>query len=143
MMLFNVQEVWSYEEIRKETDIPEKDLMRAMQSLALGKITQRVLSKEPKTKEIEPNHSFSVNDHFTSKLFRVKILSGDDPLLYFFLYVCFVCSCFSCGCLSYCCRIFLCFCCVCSCFLSFRCFFVCRRCLCCRLSVFKRCVCCR
>jgi hypothetical protein len=26
--------------------------MRALQSLALGKITQRVLTKEPKTKEI-------------------------------------------------------------------------------------------
>lgn len=75
LMLFNGQDGWTYEEIRKETDIPDKDLMRAMQSLALGKITQRVLSKEPKTKDIEPNHSFVINDQFTSKLFRVKIQS--------------------------------------------------------------------
>ena len=32
--------------------MPERDLMRAIQSLALGKMTQRVLTKEPKTKEI-------------------------------------------------------------------------------------------
>ncbi|ESN98219.1 hypothetical protein HELRODRAFT_84693 [Helobdella robusta] len=73
LMLFNSRDVWTYEEIKNETDIPERDLMRSVQSLALGKITQRVLTKDPKTKEIEPNHSFTVNDQFTSKLFRVKI----------------------------------------------------------------------
>ena len=41
-----------FQEIKSETDIPEKDLMRAIQSLAIGKIAQRVLQKEPKTKEI-------------------------------------------------------------------------------------------
>lgn len=40
------------QEIRSETDIPEKDLMRAIQSLAVGKIAQRILHKEPKNKEI-------------------------------------------------------------------------------------------
>jgi cullin 3 len=39
----------------------------------MGKATQRILAKEPKAKEIENNHIFSVNDGFTSKLFRVKI----------------------------------------------------------------------
>jgi cullin 3 len=73
LMLFNTKESWTYEEIKNETDIPERDLMRSMQSLALGKITQRVLSKDPKTKDIEADHIFTVNDQFTSKLFRVKI----------------------------------------------------------------------
>lgn len=73
LMLFNNKDSWTYEEIKNETDIPERDLMRAIQSLALGKITQRVLSKDPKTKDIEPDHTFAVNDQFTSKLFRVKI----------------------------------------------------------------------
>ena len=41
-----------FQEIKNETDIPEKDLIRAVQSLAIGKITQRVLQKEPKTKDI-------------------------------------------------------------------------------------------
>ncbi|KAH3808321.1 hypothetical protein DPMN_136674 [Dreissena polymorpha] len=73
LMLFNNREKWTYEEIRSETDIPEKDLMRAIQSLAVGKLAQRILHKEPKNKEIEPSHFFTVNDQFTSKLFRVKI----------------------------------------------------------------------
>ncbi|XP_070538855.1 cullin-3-like [Ptychodera flava] len=73
LMLFNTREQCSYEEVAQETDIPSRDLIRALQSLACGKPTQRVLSKEPKSKEIEPNDTFTVNDHFTSKLHRVKI----------------------------------------------------------------------
>ena len=52
LMMFNAKDRRTYEEIKAETDIPEKDLIRALQSLALGKVSQRVLSKEPKTKEI-------------------------------------------------------------------------------------------
>eukprot|EP00914_Ancora_sagittata_P003971 GHVO01008697.1.p1 GENE.GHVO01008697.1~~GHVO01008697.1.p1 ORF type:complete len:170 (+),score=25.70 GHVO01008697.1:2-511(+) len=73
LMLFNNRDRWTYEEMKNESDIPERDLMRAVQSLALGKITQRVLMKEPKTKEIEGSHIFMVNEQFTSKLHRVKI----------------------------------------------------------------------
>lgn len=58
------------QEILNETDVPEKDLVRALQSLAMGKPTQRVLIKHPKTKDIEPAHQFYVNDAFTSKLHR-------------------------------------------------------------------------
>lgn len=58
------------QEILNETDVPEKDLIRALQSLAMGKATQRVLIKHPKTKEIEPSNQFYVNDSFTSKLHR-------------------------------------------------------------------------
>lgn len=42
-------------------------------SLAMGKQNQRILIKNPKTKEIEPDHIFTINDSFTSKLVRVKI----------------------------------------------------------------------
>lgn len=73
LMLFNNRDKWTYDEIQSETDIPEKDLMRAIQALAVGKIGQRILCKEPKNKEIEPSHIFCVNDQFTSKLIRVKI----------------------------------------------------------------------
>lgn len=73
LMLFNNRDRLLYEEIASETDIPEKDLVRALQSLAMGKPTQRILVKSPKTKDIEPNHTFTVNDSFTSKLYRVKI----------------------------------------------------------------------
>ncbi|PNF42189.1 Cullin-3 [Cryptotermes secundus] len=73
LMLFNNRDKLNYEEIQSETDIPERDLIRALQSLAMGKATQRILIKTPKTKDIEPNHIFFVNDSFTSKLHRVKI----------------------------------------------------------------------
>ena len=62
--------------MQQETNIPERDLLRAIQSLALGKVAQRILTKEPKTEEIQPDHTFTVNDNFTSKLFRVKIQTG-------------------------------------------------------------------
>ena len=61
---------FNLQEIQSETDIPERDLIRALQSLAMGKATQRILIKTPKTKDIEPNHIFYVNDSFTSKLHR-------------------------------------------------------------------------
>ncbi|ENN76322.1 hypothetical protein D910_04372 [Dendroctonus ponderosae] len=73
LMLFNNHDKLSYEEILNESDIPERDLIRALQSLAMGKATQRILIKTPKTKEIESSHEFQVNDSFTSKLHRVKI----------------------------------------------------------------------
>ncbi|XP_066266185.1 cullin-3-A-like [Branchiostoma lanceolatum] len=73
LMLFNNRDKLTYEEIQSETDIPDRDLTRALQSLALGKAQQRVLVKEPKVKEIEPSHQFCINDQFTSKLHRVKI----------------------------------------------------------------------
>uniref|UniRef100_A0A674C0M1 Cullin 3 n=1 Tax=Salmo trutta TaxID=8032 RepID=A0A674C0M1_SALTR len=73
LMLFNNREKSMFEEIQQETDIPERELVRALQSLACGKPTQRVLTKEPKSKEIENGHVFTVNDQFTSKLHRVKI----------------------------------------------------------------------
>ncbi|CAG0905811.1 unnamed protein product, partial [Cyprideis torosa] len=73
LMLFNLRERLSYEEIATETDIPSRDLIRALQSLALGKPSQRILVKHPRVKEIETDHSFTVNDAFTSKLHRVKI----------------------------------------------------------------------
>jgi len=52
LMLFNTRDKITYEDIANETDISEKDLVRALQSLAMGKATQRVLIKTPKTKEM-------------------------------------------------------------------------------------------
>ncbi|XP_071638558.1 cullin-3-like [Temnothorax longispinosus] len=73
LMLFNKIESFTYEEIQGETDIPERDLVRALQSLSMGKVTQRILLKHPRTKAIESTDCFCVNDSFTSKLHRVKI----------------------------------------------------------------------
>ena len=53
------------------TGIPEAELRRTLQSLALGKA--RVLIKEPLSKEVADSDTFSANDKFTSKSFRLKI----------------------------------------------------------------------
>ncbi|KAL5236660.1 hypothetical protein ACI65C_004070 [Semiaphis heraclei] len=72
LLMFNTHEKLSFESIRSATDIPDKDLISALQSLALGKPSQRILLKTPKCKEIELNHEFCVNELFTSKLHRYK-----------------------------------------------------------------------
>jgi len=49
--------VFFLQEIKNETDIPEKDLIRATQSLALGNVAQRVLVKKPMNKEIGTSYA--------------------------------------------------------------------------------------
>lgn len=73
LLLFNTRERLSFEEIKSETDIPDKDVLPAMLSLACGKLAQRILHKEPKNKDIGPEDVFYVNESFSSKLHRVKI----------------------------------------------------------------------
>jgi len=73
LLLFNTRDQLTYEEIQTETSIPERDLMRALQPLSVGKQQQRILAKTPKTREIQPTHSFKVNDSFSSSFHRVKI----------------------------------------------------------------------
>lgn len=51
LMLFNKKDTFTFEEMKQETDIAEKDLVRSLQSLSLGKPTQRILLKNPKNKE--------------------------------------------------------------------------------------------
>ena len=50
-----------------------RELTRALQPLSVGKSSQRILVKTPKSKEIEPSHEFHVNETFTSQFHRVKI----------------------------------------------------------------------
>lgn len=59
--------------MQTDTQIPEKDLKRALQSLAMGKQSQRILCRRGTGKEIEQSDEFSVNEAFTSKLTRIKI----------------------------------------------------------------------
>ena len=60
--------------IKSCSDIPEKECSRALMSMILGKAANRVLRKEPKG-EIKKTDKIMVNDSFTSKLHKVKILS--------------------------------------------------------------------
>lgn len=63
----------TYEEILQETDIPERELQRAIQSLSMGKPSQRLLvrNSKTKTKDIDPSDEFLVNDAFVSKFHRL------------------------------------------------------------------------
>jgi len=71
--MFNTWEKVTYEEMKLWTLIPDRELIRALQPLSVGKTSQRILVKTPKTKKIEPSHTFSVNEAFTSAFHRVKI----------------------------------------------------------------------
>jgi len=73
LLMFNTREKVTYEEMQSETLIPDRELTRALQPLSVGKSSQRILVKSPKSKEIEPSHTFSVYEAFTSAFHRVKI----------------------------------------------------------------------
>ncbi|XP_058508668.1 cullin-3-like [Solea solea] len=73
LMLFNYRESCTYEDVLQETNIPGWELVPVLNSLMCGKSTQRVLIKEPRSKDIENDHVFTVNDHFSSKLHKVEI----------------------------------------------------------------------
>ena len=82
LMLFNKRAQWTYEDLKVETAIPDKELQRALMPLSMGKMSQRVLTKDPKAKNIEPTHVFAVNDGFQSKLYKIKITSSKWATLY-------------------------------------------------------------
>ncbi|KAI5105111.1 cullin-4B, partial [Silurus meridionalis] len=71
LLMFNEGEEFSLEEIKLATGIEDSELRRTLQSLACGKA--RVLTKIPKSKEVEDGDKFSCNDDFKHKLFRIKI----------------------------------------------------------------------
>merc|ERR1711972_580513 len=73
LLMFNTRDKVTYEEMQSETMIPDRELTRALQPLSVGKSSQRILVKNPKSKEIEPSHTFSINEAFTSRFHRVKI----------------------------------------------------------------------
>uniref|UniRef100_A0A1B0BRT5 Cullin family profile domain-containing protein n=1 Tax=Glossina palpalis gambiensis TaxID=67801 RepID=A0A1B0BRT5_9MUSC len=77
LMLFNDYNVMSCEEIQKKTDLPESELHAALQSLSMGKLSQRILVRKSQTnlKDIAATDKFFVNEEFISKFYRVKIQS--------------------------------------------------------------------
>ncbi|KAG9883318.1 Cullin-domain-containing protein, partial [Aureobasidium melanogenum] len=64
--------VLTYEEIAAQTNIPQNELIRNLQSLAVAPKT-RILVKEPMSKDIKPTDRFSFNEKFTSKFIKVKV----------------------------------------------------------------------
>ncbi|XP_068596334.1 cullin-4B [Brachionichthys hirsutus] len=71
LLMFNEGEDFTLEEIKVATGIEDSELRRTLQSLACGKA--RVLTKIPKSKDVEDGDRFSCNDDFKHKLFRIKI----------------------------------------------------------------------
>mmetsp|Transcript_70308 Transcript_70308/g.187332 ORF Transcript_70308/g.187332 Transcript_70308/m.187332 type:complete len:620 (+) Transcript_70308:94-1953(+) len=58
-------------EIEKATGLSQSELKRVMQSLALSNF--KLLSKEPKTKEVEATDKFTVNKGFTNRMIKFKM----------------------------------------------------------------------
>lgn len=71
LLLFNNQESLTYREIQEATNIPADVLEVQIKSLAHPKI--KVLNKNPPTAVCESDHTFKINDKYTSKMFKVKI----------------------------------------------------------------------
>ncbi|KAK4475673.1 hypothetical protein MN116_000941 [Schistosoma mekongi] len=75
LMKFNRRNRYSFIELAGETNIPERELKRSLMALALGRSSQRILCKEPKTRDIESTDVFYVNDSFVSKHIKVRVQS--------------------------------------------------------------------
>ncbi|CAJ0609508.1 unnamed protein product [Cylicocyclus nassatus] len=73
LMCFNNQPRLTYQDLREQTRIAEKELKRNLQSLAMGKLTQRILCRKGKGIDLDALDEFSVNDGFQSKLTRIKV----------------------------------------------------------------------
>ncbi|KAK6754967.1 hypothetical protein RB195_013752 [Necator americanus] len=73
LMCFNSQPRLTFQALLEQTSIAERELKRNLQSLAMGKPTQRVLCRKGKGKDIDATDEFSVNDNFQSKLTRIKV----------------------------------------------------------------------
>jgi len=71
LLLFNQSDSLSYAEIAEATEIPGPDLKRALQSLACAKF--KILSKEPKGREVDEADNFSFNAEFSAKHLRFKV----------------------------------------------------------------------
>jgi len=71
LLLFNAADSLSYADISEATKIPVAELKRALQSLACGKF--RILTKEPKGRDVDETDTFHFNAEFTSKQLRFKV----------------------------------------------------------------------
>ncbi|KAF2876588.1 Cullin [Massariosphaeria phaeospora] len=75
LLLFNelpAEENLTFEEIQAQTNIPQNDLIRNLQSLAVAPKT-RILIKEPMSKDVKPTDRFSFNEGFTGKFVKIKV----------------------------------------------------------------------
>ena len=71
LLLFNNQACLTFSEIQKSTGIDTKELTRTMQSLACSKV--RLLTKDPKGKDISSSDQFVLNSSFSNPHYRIKV----------------------------------------------------------------------
>ncbi|KAH7426369.1 hypothetical protein KP509_11G098900 [Ceratopteris richardii] len=71
LMLFNSSDRLTFQEIKDTTGIEDKELRRTLQSLACGKV--RVITKDPKGRDVEDDDNFCFNADFSAPLFRIKV----------------------------------------------------------------------
>ncbi|KAJ1835814.1 Cullin-4A [Coemansia sp. RSA 2711] len=71
MLLFAEQDELAYTQIQQSTGIEDAELQRTMQSLACGKF--RVLTKEPKGRDVDASDKFCFNARFKCPQARIKI----------------------------------------------------------------------
>ena len=75
LLLFNdasAGQAMTFEEIQAKTNIPDGDLKRNLQALAVAQKT-RFLIKEPMSREINPGDKFYYNENFSSKIIKIKV----------------------------------------------------------------------
>ncbi|ORY31595.1 putative ubiquitin-protein ligase [Naematelia encephala] len=73
MMQFNEEDVLTFKDIKERTGIESSELVRTLQSLALGRKGTRVLLKKPPGKEVNPTDVFAYNKGFTSERIKFRI----------------------------------------------------------------------
>ncbi|WVW86443.1 hypothetical protein I302_108491 [Kwoniella bestiolae CBS 10118] len=73
LLLFNEEDTLDFNEIKNRTGIETQELIRTLQSLALGRKNTRVLLKKPPGKEVNPTDVFAWNKGFTSDRIKFKI----------------------------------------------------------------------
>jgi len=72
LLLFNTSSQITFKELKETSGIPVPELKRNLMALCMAKY--KVLSKEPKTKQVADEDTFAFNSAFNSKLYRVRIL---------------------------------------------------------------------
>ncbi|KAE8541615.1 hypothetical protein D1P53_001784 [Cryptococcus gattii VGV] len=73
LLLFNEVGSLTFAEIKERTGIEKNELIRTLQSLALGRKGTRVLLKKPAGKEVNPADIFVWNKGFTSERIKFKV----------------------------------------------------------------------
>ncbi|KAK9065572.1 hypothetical protein SSX86_014973 [Deinandra increscens subsp. villosa] len=71
LLLFNLSDRLSYQEIMSQLNLSDDDVVRLLHSLSCAKY--KILIKEPNTKTISPTDYFEFNSKFTDKMRRIKI----------------------------------------------------------------------